>query len=293
MKLYNDRAPLAWVVWPSGARHKYIFRLKDELKLVKSAHVKPMGDEESVSTDYREAAAPAPAPAPASTSASVPSPPSSHKTSRTSLQSSISQDDIDTFMAVTSASEEVARTMLRRCIDRGQPDPLQFAISEFFDQPSSATSHSSFSASAASSSDALKNNQPVPAAASSSASSYSSSSSSSSSSSTSSSSSSAARRRDPSGGIPQVGDYVERGSGWCDGDEDGGNALLASRSMMSLQSSPSSSPRMRKCFLLLVFVAYLSAFHTIVPMSSVGQGRAGQEREGSAKQGKAGQGRAE
>ena len=104
-------------------------------------------------------------------------------------------------MAVTSASEEVARTLLRRSIDRGRPDPLQVAISEFFDQPSSATSHFSSSSSSPSSApqrpnEAIKNNA-------------------------SPFSSPVGHRRDPSG-IPQVGDYVERGSGWCDGDEDGG-----------------------------------------------------------------------
>ena len=224
MELHDDRAPLAWVVWPSGARHHYVFRLRDELKLVKSVHVKPMGDEESVSIDYGAAAA-APASAPTRSPAPVPSPASSHATSSTPWQPSISQDDIDTFVAVTSASEEVARTMLRRCIDRGQPDPLQFAISEFFDQPSpAATSHSNSSSSSPSSapqrpSEAVKNNQPVPAAAS--ASPFS-----------SSPSSSTGRRRDPSGGIPQVGDYVERGSGWCDGDEDGGEGRSFCRTLV-------------------------------------------------------------
>ena len=35
--MHEDRAPDVWVTWANGHRNRYVFRIKDELRLVKSA----------------------------------------------------------------------------------------------------------------------------------------------------------------------------------------------------------------------------------------------------------------
>ena len=35
--MHEDRAPDVWVKWANGHRNRYVFRIKDELRLVKSA----------------------------------------------------------------------------------------------------------------------------------------------------------------------------------------------------------------------------------------------------------------